>query len=89
MPFSQLSSGLTQSWPTILSQESCDIVSDSLRASENENFVISIFHYLFEVFGHSVALFEVGYHLYDLCDSVVSGELQRTDVDLYVIIEKV
>lgn len=50
---------LTKSGPAILSEESCNFISDSFGAGENEDLVSAIFHDLLHVFDHSITLLEV------------------------------
>ena len=64
---------LTEGWPAILTEESRNVVGDTLGASEDEDLVGLILHDALEMPCHLVALVEVSAYLNDLSDAVVSG----------------
>jgi hypothetical protein len=79
----------TECGPTVLSKEACDIISNTLSSSEDEDLVILVLHDLLEMLGHSITLFKLGNDLNNLSDSVVSRQLQGTNVNLDEVLQVV
>jgi hypothetical protein len=78
---------LTERRPSVLSKEACDIVSDTLSSSKDQNLVILVLHNLLEVLGHSIALLKFRYDLNNLSNPVVSRQLHGTNVDLNEVMQ--
>jgi hypothetical protein len=79
--------GLTKCRPSVLTQESGNVVSYTFSACEDEDFIVAIFHDLLEMFDHAVSLFEFRYDLNDLGDSVVCRQVHGTNVDLNEVVQ--
>lgn len=78
-----------EGWPAILSEETGDLVGNTLGASEDKALVVLVLHDLLEVLDHLVTLLEFGNDLDDLSDAVVGGQVHGTDVDLDEIVLEV
>jgi hypothetical protein len=78
---------LTERRPSVLSQEACDIVSNTFSSCKDQNLVVLILHNLLEMLGHPIALLELRYNLNNLSDSVVSRQLHGTDIDLDEVVQ--
>lgn len=82
-------SKLTKCGPSILAQESGNIVGNTLGANKDENLVLLVIHDLLKVLNHTVALLHVTDNLNNLGDAVVGSQLHGTNVDLDKVMEKV
>jgi hypothetical protein len=80
---------LTERGPSILAEESSDLVSNSLCADKDEDLVLLVLHNLLKVLDHAVTLLHVCDNLDNLCDTVVGSKLHGTNVDLDEILEEV
>lgn len=80
---------LTKCGPSVLAEESSNLISNALSAGENQTLVATVFHDFLEVLNHLVALFEVGNDLDNLSNSVVSRQVHGTDVHLDVVVQEV
>jgi hypothetical protein len=80
---------LTKRRPAVLTEESGNIICDTLGASENDALVGAVLHDLLKVLDHLVTLLEVRDDLDNLCNTVVGGQVSGTDVDLNVVAEEI
>jgi hypothetical protein len=76
---------LTKRRPAVLTEESGNLICDTLGASENDALVGAVLHDLLKMLDHLVTLLKVGDDLDNLCDAVVGGEVSGADVDLNVV----
>jgi hypothetical protein len=76
-----------QRWPSISSQVAGEVVGVLFGFRENEN--PATIHDFFEKLQQPAAFFHILAYLYVLCDSVVSRESERTNVDLNWLDQKV
>jgi hypothetical protein len=72
----------TERRPSILTEESGDLVGNALGTCEDQDLVLLVAHDGLEMLGHAVALLEVCANLNDLLNAVVGGKLHGADVDL-------
>jgi hypothetical protein len=72
-----------------LTEETGNLVSDTLGTSENDALVGALLHDLLKVLDHLVTLLEVRDDLNDLVNTVVGGKVSGTNVDLDVVVEEV
>lgn len=79
----------TQCWPSILTEETGNLISNTLGAGEDQNLVGADLHDLLEVASHLIALLEVGHDFDDLVDPVISRQVHRANVDLDVVVQEV
>jgi hypothetical protein len=78
-----------ESRPAVLSQELGNVVSDTLGAGENQTLGLLVLHDGLEVLDKSVSLLVLGADLHNLGDVVRGRQLQRTNVDLNLVLEVV
>lgn len=77
---------LTQRWPSILTKESCDLVSNTLGSGEDKNLVALVVHDTLEMLDHAVTLLHLRDNLHNLCNSVVGRKVHGSDVDLNEVV---
>src|SRR6266536_4557716 len=78
---------LTKCRPSVLSQETCDVVGNTLGSCKDQDLVFLILHNLLEMLGHSITLLELRDDFNNLGNSVVSREFHGTNVDLDEIVQ--
>lgn len=78
----------SQRWPTVLTEILGNVVGNTLRTDEDENFGILLTD-LIEVLDEFRPFLKVAADFNDLGDVMVSGELHRTDVDLNEVLEEI
>lgn len=77
-----LQGGLTKCRPSVLTEESGNVVSNALGTNEDEALVGLVVHDLLKVLDHLVTLLRLCNNLDNLRDAVVSREIEGTNVDL-------
>jgi hypothetical protein len=80
---------LTERGPSVLTEETGNLVGNTLGTSENETLVGAVFHDLLKVLDHLVTLLKVRNDLNNLVNAVVGGEFHGTNVDLNVVVQEV